>query len=214
MANREVLEINTLKYVRKQLKSSYPRRSRIDISIINSMGYGQVVVVEGKHDEQKLDSIFPGIECIVTNGSSISKDTLNLIYQTSLKREVILFLDPDFPGRKITNEILQTNGSFQIAFINKENAKSKNNKKVGIEHASKEEIIKSLNMVYKIEKNHVTVTYKDLADRKLINHSDSRNRRLTLCKCLNIGFSNGKTLLKNLNMLGITLERIDSVIGK
>ena len=72
--------------------------------------YNQVVVVEGKHDEQKIKSIFPDVECIVTGGSSISEETLNLIYQTSLKKEVILFLDPDFPGKQITNKILETKG--------------------------------------------------------------------------------------------------------
>ena len=178
------------------------------------MIYKQVIVVEGKHDEQKLKSIFPGIECIVTNGSSISKETLNLIYQTSLKREVILFLDPDFPGKKITNEILKTNGTFQIAYINKENAKSKNNKKVGIEHASRENIITSLCMVHKVSKSTTTVIYKDLVDRGLINHKNSRDKRNSLCKSLNIEMSNGKTLLRNLNMLGITLERIDNLIDR
>ncbi len=176
------------------------------------MNYKQVIVVEGKHDEQKLKSIFPGIECIVTNGSSISKETLNLIYRTSLNREVILFLDPDYPGKKITNEILKTNGTFQIAYINKENAKSKNNKKVGIEHANKEDIISSLKMVHKVSKNIETVTYKDLVDRGLINKKNSRNNRKSLCKSLNIEMSNGKTLLRNLNMLGITLERIYNLI--
>ena len=52
--------------------------------------YNQVIVVEGKHDEQKIKSIYPNLECIVTNGSEISKETLNLIYQTSLVRDVII----------------------------------------------------------------------------------------------------------------------------
>ena len=178
------------------------------------MKYNQVIVVEGKHDEQKIKSIFPGIECIVTNGREISKETLNLIYQTSLTRKVILFLDPDYPGKKITNEILKTNGSFQIAFINKENAKSKNDKKVGIEHATKEDIIKSLNMVYKITKGSNQITYIDLMNRGLVNQKDSKTKREKLCKSLNIGFCNGKALLNNLNMLGITKERIDDLIGR
>ena len=44
------------------------------------MRYNQVIVVEGSHDEQKLKSIYPEIDCIVTNGSEISTETLNLIY--------------------------------------------------------------------------------------------------------------------------------------
>lgn len=175
------------------------------------MIYNQIVVVEGKHDEQKLVSIFPNLECIVTNGSSISKETLNLIYETSLKREVILFLDPDFPGKKITEKILQTNGNFKIAFINKEKAKSKNDKKVGIEHASKKDIMESLKNLFTVRKSVEKITSNDLMKRKLVNAAGSRNRRKYLCKSLNIPFSNGKALLKYLNILSINLERIDDI---
>jgi ribonuclease M5 len=134
------------------------------------MSYNQVIVVEGKHDEQKIKSIFPGVECITTNGSSISEETINLIYETSLKKEVILFLDPDFPGKKITNKILEKNGSFKIAFINKENAISKNKKKVGIEHASVEVIKKSLENLFTVNKSTNMITSKDLMERRLKKH--------------------------------------------
>ncbi|MCK5731745.1 MAG: DUF4093 domain-containing protein, partial [Tenericutes bacterium] len=151
------------------------------------------------------------LECIVTNGSSISKETLNLIYETSLKREVILFLDPDFPGKKITETILQTNGSFKIAFINKEKAKSKNDKKVGIEHANKEDIIESLATLFTVRMLTKNITVNDLMTRGLVNGKDSRDRRCVLCKSLNIPVSNGKALLKYLNILNINLERIDDI---
>ncbi|MCK4552007.1 MAG: ribonuclease M5 [Tenericutes bacterium] len=175
------------------------------------MVYNQVVVVEGKHDEQKLVSIFPKLECIVTNGSSISKETLNLIYETSLKKEVILFLDPDFPGKKITDAILKTNGSFKIAFINKEKAKSKNGKKVGIEHANREDIVQSLENLFTVKTVSENVTVNDLMTRGLVNSIDSKKKRFVLCKTLNIPISNGKALLKYLNILDIRLERIDDI---
>ena len=149
--------------------------------------YNQVVVVEGKHDEQKIKSIFPDVECIVTGGSSISEETLNLIYQTSLKKEVILFLDPDFPGKQITNKILETKGSYKIAFINKEKAISKNKRKVGIEHASKEDIIESLEAYFTVNQDVDKISLQDLMNRKLINHPDSRiKRNISLCNWRNI----------------------------
>lgn len=171
--------------------------------------YNQVIVVEGKHDEQKIKSVYPNVECIITNGSEISEETLNLIYQTSLVREVILFLDPDFPGKKITQKILDTKGNFKIAFLNKQKAISKNKKKVGIEHASKEDIKKSLESYFNIDKNSKTIAKEDLLARKLINYKDSKTKREKLCKSLNIPVCNGKTLLKYLNILNINLERID-----
>ncbi len=175
--------------------------------------YNQVIVVEGKHDEQKIKSIFPDVECIVTGGSSVSEETLNLIYQTSLKREVILFLDPDFPGKQITNKILETKGIYKIAFINKEKAISKNKRKVGIEHASKADITESLESYFTVNKTVSEICVQDLMERKLINYQLSRIKRSKLCKALNIPFLNGKALLKTLNILGITLERVDELIG-
>jgi len=176
--------------------------------------YNQVIVVEGKHDEQRIKAIYPDADCIVTGGSEISSETLNLIYLTSLSREVILFLDPDFPGKQITNKILETKGNYKLAFIVKEKALSKNNKKVGIEHANKEDIINSLNSCFSLRKTKKEVTIKDLMDRDLANSKDANLNRINLCKSLNIPVFNGKALTKTLNMLGINLERIDDIIGR
>lgn len=174
--------------------------------------YNQVIVVEGKHDEQKIKSVFPEIECIVTNGSSISKETLNLIYETSKEKEVILFLDPDFQGKKITNAILETKGNFKIAYINKEKAISKNKKKVGVEHASTTDILESLDKYFSITESTVKISYDDLLNRGLVYWKESKTRRENLCKSLNIPVSNGKALVKTLNMLNIGLERVDEIL--
>lgn len=175
--------------------------------------YNQVIVVEGKHDEQKIKSVYPNVECIITNGSEISNETLNLIYQTSLVRDVILFLDPDYPGKKITQKILDTKGNYKIAFLNKQKAISKNKKKVGIEHASKEDIKDSLEKYFEIDDTRNVITKEDLIKRKLVNYNNSKTLREKLCKSLNIPLCNGKTLLKYLNILNISLERIDKEIG-
>ena len=176
------------------------------------MSYKQVIVVEGTHDEQKIKSIFPNIDCIVTNGSEISDKTLNLIFQTSLVREVILFLDPDSPGKRITNKILETKGKYKLAYINKSKAINKNNTKVGIEHSDKNDIIYALNNLVSIDYSRDIVQRKDLLQRGLINSVNSTKLRNHLCEKLNIPYFNGKALLKNLNMLGIDLERIDEII--
>lgn len=172
----------------------------------------QIIVVEGNHDKSKINSVFPNIPCIVTNGSEISKETLNLIYQASLTNEVILFLDPDFPGKQITNKILATGGNFTIAFIQKSKAISKNNKKVGVEHASKEDIFHALNGKSIIRKNIGKLTLKDMMSRGLANQANSAMLRKKLSEYLNIPYSNSKTLLRYLNLLGIDLKKIDEVL--
>ncbi len=177
--------------------------------------YNQIVVVEGRHDEQKLKNIFPEIDCVVTEGSAISREKLHLIAEISKKKEVILFLDPDFPGKKITEEILKTKGNYKIAFLQKDKAISHNQRKVGVEHASEEAIKEALESLFTLsQENTNLITINDLMERKLINHPEAKKRREKLCKSLNIGLFNGKSLLKYLNLLGISLERIDNVIEK
>lgn len=176
--------------------------------------YNQVVVVEGTHDEQKIKSVFPLVDCIITNGSEISTETLNLIYQTSLKKEVILFLDPDYPGKRITDRILETNGNYKIAFLNKEKAISKNRKKVGIEHASEADIRMSLENYFSLNENKNKISMSELRSRGLLGNPGSRNKRQKLCKSLNIPFYNGKSLCKYLNVLDIKIERVDDLIGR
>ncbi|MGE4571448.1 MAG: ribonuclease M5 [Candidatus Izemoplasmatales bacterium] len=178
------------------------------------MKKSQVIVVEGYHDQIKINQVFPNLPVIVTNGSEISEETLSAIYQASLHNEVILFLDPDYPGQQIRNKILNTGGSYSIATISKAKAISKNKKKVGIEHATKDDIYEALIHKLSMKKNQQTIFLKDLMVRKLANSSHSRNLRKKVCESLHIPFSNAKTLLKYLNLLNISLERIDEILNE
>ena len=172
----------------------------------------QIVVVEGVHDKNKVLSVFPNINVITTNGSEISKETLNMIYQSSLNHEVILFLDPDYPGKQIMNKIIETGGNFSIANLNKKLAISKNGRKVGIEHASKEAIYEALNVRKNIIKDNDKIELKNLIERGLAHGEGSSMLRRKLCINLNIPYCNSKTLLRYLNMLDISLERIDGIL--
>ena len=176
------------------------------------MTYKQIIVVEGYHDQQKLKSIYPEIECVITNGSEISEETLNLIYQLSLKHEVVLFLDPDYPGKRITQKIIDKGGKYKLAYINKDKAISKNNKKVGIEHAKESDIIDALDNLLTVDYSRNLITRKMLSDRKLINSKNSSIIRMEVCKSLNIPYGNGKTFLRHLNLLQIDIERIDEIL--
>jgi ribonuclease M5 len=176
------------------------------------MNKKQVIVVEGYHDQIKINEIYPDIPVITTNGSEISDETLNLIYKASLENDVILFLDPDFPGKQIMKKIIDYGGKYSIAYINKDQAISKNKKKVGIEHASKESIIHALENKLSISDHKPLIRRKDLIDRGLSNQENSAKKRKILCHHLHIPFANSKTLLKYLNLLQISLERIDEIL--
>jgi ribonuclease M5 len=171
-----------------------------------------VIVVEGYHDQVKVNQVFPNVKVITTNGSEISNETINLIFQLSLKHEVVLFLDPDYPGKRIMQKILDTGGQFSIATLQKKQAISKNKKKVGIEHASKKDIFNALNDKVSIKNNHQHILLNDLMIRGLANQEKASILRKKVCQKLNIPFSNAKTFLKYINLLNISLERIDQII--
>ncbi|MBU1144448.1 MAG: ribonuclease M5 [Firmicutes bacterium] len=175
--------------------------------------FKEVIVVEGIHDMQRLQSIYPEIECIITGGSEISNNSLDIIQKVSLNRGVILFLDPDFPGKQITNKIVARKGNYKIAFLAQAKAISKNKKKVGIEHASTADIKESLDHLFSIQYQiENTVTLEDLMQRKLVNYPESAMKRQMICNVLNLPICNGKTFLKLTKMLNISISQIDEVI--
>lgn len=163
-----------------------------------------VIVVEGKNDANKIKTIFPDVDVIITNGSEINKNTLETIAKVSLIDDVVLCLDPDGPGEKIRRKILEYTDNVHQVFAKKHKAISNNKKKVGIEHMSKEDILEMFENI-KINKKQNTISYMDLYN---LGYMESREKRQKLCDKLNISYCNGKQLLKRLNMFGVTIEEI------
>jgi ribonuclease M5 len=176
--------------------------------------YKEIIIVEGSHDRQKLESIFPGIECIITNGSSVSLETIEAIKTAHQTRGVILFLDPDTPGKMITNFILMHIRGPKIAFLSKKDAISKNQRKVGIEHASEKAIIEALHSHFTVSSEIKKPIYQsDLNRWHLFGNVNSQANRQRLCEGLRIPLCNGKALIKWINRLEISLERIEEVMS-
>lgn len=176
--------------------------------------FREIVVVEGIHDQQKLQSIFPDIECILTNGSEISEDTIRLIARANESRGVILFLDPDHPGRKILNRILESVPRVKVAFLRKEAAISKNGRKVGVEHAGEADIRAALTSLFEMSfADSPTITPADAIALGLANREYSAQLRKKACKALNLPPCNGKTFIRYANMFRIPLAKIVEVIS-
>lgn len=173
-----------------------------------------IIVVEGLHDEIKIKSVYPEANCVITNGSEISVETINLIKKLSEKHSIIIFTDPDFPGEKIRKTILEAVPQAKQAFIRKTDCISKNKKKVGIEHASKESIIKSLQNVYSNNNITQTISINDLYELGLNGMNNSKELRNKISDYLNIGMPNVKSFLKRLNLLQISKEELEEIICK
>jgi ribonuclease M5 len=169
----------------------------------------EVIVVEGYHDLAKLKQINPIWDIVITNGSEISEETMNELELLQEKRGLILFMDPDYPGERIRTQIAQRINNAKHAYIEKEKCISDNGKKVGVEHASNDDIKQALERVVtpvNYQKN--LLTYQDIFELGLSGCSLAKENRKIVSSITGIWLGNGKNTLLKLNMFGIKKEEI------
>jgi ribonuclease M5 len=174
----------------------------------------EIIVVEGKDDTTAIKRA-TGADTIETNGSAISDEALRRIAHAQAKRGVIVFTDPDYPGRRIRAIIEECVPGVKHAFLPKAKTIAKNGKGLGIEHASDADIREALSNVYTVAEPFATkeqITLEDLMTARLIGHPQSKERRNRLGEILNIGMTNGKQLHKRLIMFQITVEQFADTI--
>lgn len=165
-----------------------------------------VVVVEGKSDTNKLKSLFK-VDTIETNGSELSRETINLIKEVSKTNKIYLFLDPDGPGEKIRKQIVEHIDNTINVFINKNDIK-KNSKKIGVAEANNGAIIEAFKNAITFKKNNRSIS---LYEYNTLN-INSRKKRAFLCKQLKISECNNKTLLRRLNMMNYNFKKINKIL--
>jgi len=176
--------------------------------------YNEVLVVEGKNDKARILALFPNLNVVITNGSEISKDTLDMLVELSKTHKIILFLDPDYPGERIRNKILELIPNCDNVFIEKKKAIDHVKHKVGVEHASDYDIINALENRISYRTNYCSIDNNDLYKLGLIGCSNSREKRLYLSTKLHLGSPNAKTLLKRLNFLQMTYEKVGEILNE
>ena len=171
--------------------------------------FKEVIVVEGRDDTHRLKQIYPDIETLETNGSAINDETLERIKKLQESRGIIVFTDPDFPGNKIRQTIMQAVPECKHAYLQKNDAIAKNGSGVGVEHASDEAIKAALaNLVTPKEVIVDEIEVQFLFDCGLIGNANSAKVRQKLSEVLGIGYVNGKQLQKRLMMFGITKQQV------
>ena len=167
-----------------------------------------IVVVEGKSDVSFLSS-FINAEFVTTNGSEISKETIDYLKESIKNKDIYVLTDPDSPGERIRKVLNENISGLKHCFINKENSIKKG--KVGVAESTKEEILNALSNVISVnDKNIGSLTLNDLVTIGLCGDKDSEEKRNKIAKDLNLGHCNAKTFLKRLNYRGISIEELKS----
>jgi ribonuclease M5 len=172
----------------------------------------EVIIVEGRDDTRRLKEAVV-CDTIETNGSAINEAVLQEIGVALNTRGAIVFTDPDFPGDKIRNTIIERFPDIKEAFMKREKAIAR--KGLGIEHASVADIKEALqNIVTSREVEAELVTVKEMNDWGLSGASDSRKRREYLTNQLNIGYANAGQLRKKINRYNIKAETIEKILSE
>ncbi len=172
----------------------------------------EVIVVEGRHDTEKLRKYF---ECdtIETGGTSLGDEVMERIAAAQKTRGVIIFTDPDSAGNRIRNAVNRAVPGCKNAFVDRENAHT--TKKVGVEHAAQEPLSQALeNLVTYTEHPAKQITVQEFYTLGLTGGPDSAAMRNKIGKTFHIGSGSAKTVLHRLNCLNITYEQLKEAVEK
>lgn len=168
----------------------------------------EVIVVEGKTDTAILQKLFD-VETIETHGLAIDEHILDLIEEAHYKRGIIILTDPDIPGKKIRNKIIERVPNAMHAFVNRKDAIGK--KKLGIAEAREEAIIEALENVVTFSSNQQSLSWEEFIELDIIGNS---KKRQYVYDCFHLGHGNVKSLFKRLNMIGITKDEVQKKLEK
>lgn len=182
----------------------------------NKIKIQEVVVVEGKDDTANLRRFYD-VDTYETKGSAITDEDLERISRLNDLRGVIVFTDPDYNGERIRKIIMQAVPTAKHAFLNRDEAAPKSKSKgrsLGVEHASFEDLQQALSSVLGHYDDEYTfdISKSDLMRLGLLMGTDSRKRREYLGQELRTGYTNGKQLLKRLELFGVTLAEVEKVM--
>ena len=176
----------------------------------------EIIVVEGRDDTTAIKRAIDA-DTIETNGSAIGDSVIEQIRLAQEKRGVIIFTDPDYPGERIRTIIAEKVPGCKHAFLPKEDARPKNGKGIGVEHAKPEAIRLALKEAQILKQTFSEeISKQDLLQYGLLGGAGAKSRREKLGIKLRIGYTNGKQLYNRLNMFqikkGTFLQAIEEII--
>lgn len=172
----------------------------------------EIIVVEGIKDEIAVKRAVDA-EVIYVSGFGITKQKLKLIQNAQKRCGVILFMDSDYAGEKIRDNISKKVNGVKHAYISR--SKSTKNGDIGVENAKPEDIIESIKnakCVLKVKRDLFNLN--DLILNNLIGTDNSSMKRELVGDILGIGYSNGKKFLSRLNSFNISRKEFEEAIKK
>lgn len=168
----------------------------------------EIIVVEGKTDTAIIKKLFDA-DTIETHGLALDDKTLDYIEEVSKGRGIIILTDPDYPGMKIRNRIIERIPEAKHAFVDKKDAIGK--KKLGIAEAREEAIIEALKNVVTFSNTKESISWEEFIELDIIGSKETRQK---VYDAFHLGYGNAKTLFKRLNMANISKEDVLKMLNK
>ena len=170
----------------------------------------EVIVVEGMHDSAHLKKYFD-CETIVTGGLGIDDAVMAEIKEAAAHNGIIVFTDPDGPGKKIRARIEAEVPECMHAFVMKADARTEH--KVGVEHASFAALKEALAEATVLEApDGNEITPSEFYELGLAGQPDSAEKRRRVSKAFHLGEGNAKYLRTILARRRITAAQIREVL--
>lgn len=166
----------------------------------------EILVVEGKNDTRRLQQFFD-CDTVETGGLRLDKGALEYLGAAGKSRGVIIFTDPDSPGEYIRRQVMAICPQAKHVFIDKQKART--DKKVGVEHAGREDLEAALADAVTFDSTGLSLSWADFVDLGL---TGDKGRRMTLCSRAHIGPCNAKTCFKRINALGLSRADVERML--
>lgn len=176
----------------------------------------ELIVVEGKNDAQAIRRALGSVDILWTDGYGLTSEKLNYIKEMAVRRGVIVLTDPDSVGEQIRERIRRTVPEAKHVYLSKKEARSKDDRDIGVENASPEDIRRAFQLIqkeYPILEKPVFDT-NDLVRAGLMGLSDSAEKRRRIGRILGLGDSNAKQFLHRLNRFRISREDFEDALNQ
>ncbi len=168
----------------------------------------ETIVVEGRHDESRIKALVDA-NVLITNGTHLSATFIEFCKVIAEKDGLIIFSDPDSPGNYIRNILSKSIPSAKHAvLVNKQ-------KKIGVEHASDQEILDALKNAKALNasKDKITLNKEEFYELNLMGNHNSSYLRKKLCQNLHLPQANSKQMYMYLNVLKLTKKEIEKLLN-
>jgi len=196
--------IASVEYLRPLKRSFFYSKETLCLwynELMKRLKSDDVIVVEGIHDVDKVKQVVDAL-ILVSHGTHMSNDFLNQLEALSQTRSIVVFTDNDTPGKQIRRKISER-------IPNVKHAKIRNKQtKIGVEHASLEEIKDALLNTITFTDYQPNLTMNDIYTLGLNGQPYSATLREAVCYHYRLPKMNAKALLNALNHLPYSYEEI------